>query len=88
MNRYLIPLTLGPAFLAAAIYLCLGRIILVYGESISRIQPRTYTILFISCDFLSLVLQAAGGALSATADTEGQGDVGVNIMVSELGGRF
>lgn len=80
-NRYLICLTIGPAFLAAAIYLCLGRIVVVYGESISRIQPRIYSIIFISCDFLSLVLQAAGGALAATADTKADGDVGVNIMV-------
>lgn len=38
---YLICLTIGPAFLAAAIYVCLGRIVVVYGEAISRIRPRT-----------------------------------------------
>ncbi|SMQ50064.1 unnamed protein product [Zymoseptoria tritici ST99CH_3D7] len=81
---YLICLTIGPAFLSAAIYLCLGRIVVVYGEGISRVQPRAYSILFISCDFLSLVLQAAGGALAATGDTPADGQTGVNIMIAGL----
>lgn len=80
-NRYLICLTIGPAFLSAAIYLCLGRIVVVYGENISRVQPRAYSILFICCDILSLVLQAAGGALAATADTKADSQTGVNVMV-------
>ncbi|EGP90159.1 unnamed protein product [Zymoseptoria tritici ST99CH_3D7] len=82
--EYLICLTIGPAFLAAAIYLCLGRIVVVYGEGISRVQARAYSILFISCDFLSLVLQAAGGALAATADTRAENKTGVNIMIAGL----
>lgn len=79
-SRYLICLTIGPAFLAAAIYLCLGRIVVVYGLDVSRVKPRTYSILFITCDFLSLALQAAGGALAATADTRADSDIGVNVM--------
>ena len=31
-------LILGPAFLAASIYLCMGRIIVVYGREISRLS--------------------------------------------------
>jgi hypothetical protein len=30
---YLIPLTIGPVFLAAAVYLCLARIVVVYGDT-------------------------------------------------------
>jgi hypothetical protein len=48
---YLVMLTIAPAFLSAAIYLCLARIVVVYGEERSRFRPRTYTILFCSCDF-------------------------------------
>lgn len=43
---YLITLTLGPVFIAAAIYLCLGRIVTVYGEGMSRIRARSYTVIF------------------------------------------
>jgi hypothetical protein len=66
---YLVTLTIAPAFLSAAIYLCLARIVVVYGEERSRIRPRTYTILFCSCDFLALLLQAIGGAIASIANT-------------------
>lgn len=62
---YLVCLTISPALLSAGIYLCLSRIIVVYGENLSRFKPRTYTIVFCSCDFLSLLLQAFGGAIAS-----------------------
>ncbi len=83
-HRYLICLTIGPAFLSASIYLCLSRIIVVYGERISCFRPRMYTITFISCDFISLLLQAISGALASTADTQSNLDRGTNIMVAGL----
>ncbi|KAI9167840.1 Efflux pump himE [Paramyrothecium foliicola] len=64
---YLVPLTIGPAFLAGALYLCLSRIIIVYGQHISRFSPRTYAITFMTNDFISLVLQGVDGGLAATA---------------------
>jgi RTA1 like protein len=69
---YLIPLTIGPVFLAAAVYLCLARIVVVYGEHLSLMRPRSYTLLFCCCDFFSLVLQAIGGAMAAMAETRPQ----------------
>ncbi|KAJ3004787.1 hypothetical protein HKX48_001043, partial [Thoreauomyces humboldtii] len=78
---YLIPLTLGPACMTAGIYLTLGHIIEVYGISNSRIAPKTYMILFMSCDMISLVLQAAGGSLAVDAGTR---DEGVDIMMAGL----
>lgn len=65
---YLVCLTIAPAFLSACIYLCLARIIVVYGEDISRFQSRIYTILFCTCDFIALLLQAIGGAIASTAN--------------------
>ena len=52
---YLISLTIGPTFISAAIYGCLARIVVVYGEQYSRFRSRTYTLAFITCDFISLV---------------------------------
>jgi hypothetical protein len=60
---YLICLTIAPVFISAAIYLCLTRIIGLYGSHLARFKPRTIAIAFMSSDFLSLVLQAIGGAM-------------------------
>ncbi|KID59619.1 RTA-like protein, partial [Metarhizium hybridum] len=51
---YLICLTIGPAFLSAAIYLSLSRLIAVHGAYLARFAPRTYTIIFVTCVYLSL----------------------------------
>jgi hypothetical protein len=69
---YLISLTIGPVFIAAAIYICLGRIVVVYGEDISRIKPRSYTVFFMGCDFLALCVQTVGGAIAASAPITNQ----------------
>ncbi|OBT62473.1 hypothetical protein VE03_07988 [Pseudogymnoascus sp. 23342-1-I1] len=79
---YLVCLTISPAFLAGALYLCLSRIVIIYGQHISRFSPRTYAITFMTSDFISLVLQGAGGGLAATAMTKSEGDTGKAIMVA------
>lgn len=82
---YLVPITIGPAFITAAIYLCLARIVPVYGHAYSYFKPRTYTILFVLNDFISLLLQAAGGAIASIADGgSGLQDTGINIMIAGL----
>ena len=84
--RYLICLTIAPAFLSASIYICLGRIVTIYGEKISRLRPRTYTLVFVGCDLVSLILQAAGGAITSIADSD-QYDLaqsGIHIMIAGL----
>ncbi|CEL10652.1 hypothetical protein ASPCAL13768 [Aspergillus calidoustus] len=84
--QYLICLTIAPAFITAAIYLSLSRIITIYGSGISRLQPATYAKIFVTCDILCLVLQAAGGAVTATAgrDQDGLRQTGINIMIAGL----
>jgi hypothetical protein len=81
---YLVGLTIGPAFFSAAIYLCLARIIAIYGASLSWFTPRLITIFFVGSDFLSLVLQAAGGAIASTANTHSTAQVGINLMIAGL----
>ncbi|EXJ56921.1 hypothetical protein A1O7_07265 [Cladophialophora yegresii CBS 114405] len=81
---YLIGLTIGPAFLTAAIYLCLGRIITLYAIELSLLSPRAITLIFVFCDFVSLLLQAAGGAIASTSDTEADNQVGINVMIAGL----
>lgn len=69
---YLITLTIGPVFIAAGIYLTLGRIVVVYGEGISRIRPQTYTTIFLGCDIVSLCVQAVGGGIAASTPVTNQ----------------
>ncbi|RAO64523.1 uncharacterized protein BHQ10_000535 [Talaromyces amestolkiae] len=79
--EYLVCLTIAPAFLSAAIYLCFSRIVIVYGGRISRFRPKTYTYLFIAGDFIALLLQAAGGGIAASASGSTQ-QTGINIMIA------
>lgn len=83
-GRYLITLTIGPAFLSASIYLCLGRIVTAYGAHLSRFKPRTYTIVFVTCDIISLILQAVGGAIAADASQPDDEKLGEHIMLAGL----
>lgn len=78
-------MTIAPAFLTASIYLTLGRLITAYGTRFSRFRPATYTIVFVTCDIISLVLQAAGGAVTSIADTgSALQDQGVDVMITGL----
>jgi hypothetical protein len=49
----------------------------------SRFRPQLFYYIFIPCDILSLILQAAGGAISATSS--GSSSSGVNIALAGLG---
>lgn len=80
-------LTFAPAFYAAGIYYTLKHICLTFGSSFSRLRPALYTIIFISCDVFSIMLQAVGGALASAANVaDGFGllDAGDNIMITGL----
>ena len=81
---YLICLTIAPAFLTASIYLCLQRIVTVYGREHSRIAPQLYTYIFIGCDVFALALQGAGGGLASTARTHAGSLTGAHVMVAGL----
>ncbi|KFY94515.1 hypothetical protein V500_03197 [Pseudogymnoascus sp. VKM F-4518 (FW-2643)] len=83
---YLVSLTLGPVFFAAAIYLCLGRIVVIVGQEISWLKPRTYTFVFVACDVLSLLIQAIGGVIASIFPLTNQTmiDLGTHIMVAGL----
>ena len=81
---YFIPLGLGPAFLTASIYLTLARVVVVYGTQYSYFRPRTYTIVFVTFDITSLIVQAVGGSLTASAETEADRQKGVDVLIAGL----
>ncbi|KIW88040.1 uncharacterized protein Z519_11150 [Cladophialophora bantiana CBS 173.52] len=81
---YLVGLTIGPAFFSGAIYICLARIIAVYGTRLSLLSPRAITVVFVGCDFFSLVLQAGGGALTSLDISPSLEQTGINMMIAGL----
>lgn len=58
---------IGPTPLLAANFVILGIMIQRLGPQYSRLSPKWYTILFCSCDIVSLVVQAVGGGKAAVA---------------------
>lgn len=76
-------LIIAPSFLAAGIYLTLKHIVMALGPEHSRLKPRLYTWIFISCDALSIVIQAVGGGIAASSDGSAA-DTGGNIMVAGI----
>ncbi|PVH81627.1 RTA1-domain-containing protein [Cadophora sp. DSE1049] len=78
-------LIFAPAFVAAGIYLTLKHLVLAFGQERSRIQARWYTWIFITCDFISLLLQAIGGGMAGSADDdEDLRDLGTNLMIAGI----
>ena len=77
-------LTFAPAFYAAGIYYTLKHICLTFSSNLSRLQPRFYTWIFISCDVFSIMLQAIGGAVSSASTSTSILSVGTNIMIAGL----
>jgi hypothetical protein len=77
-------LTIAPAFFSAAIYLTLKKAVIVFGQRFSRLRPAWYAYIFVTCDIISIILQGAGGAISAIANDKTLLDQGVDIMIAGL----
>jgi hypothetical protein len=60
-------LILGPTLVAAAISVTFKWIVIEYGTQHSVLKPRLYPYVFVGTDFFSIIIQAVGGAVSATA---------------------
>lgn len=81
-------LVIAPTPLVAANFILLGRIIRRLGPQYSRLTPRRYTIIFVSCDIISLLVQAMGGGIASGSTSSGsqtQAHLGSDIA---LGGTI
>ncbi|KAG6829098.1 hypothetical protein H0H92_005711 [Tricholoma furcatifolium] len=56
---------MAPTFMLAANFVIFGRIIERLGTSYSRLPPKWYSIIFITADVISLVMQGTGGGLAS-----------------------
>ncbi|EPS93213.1 hypothetical protein FOMPIDRAFT_1044241 [Fomitopsis schrenkii] len=87
-NPYLMQIVttiIAPTPLVAANFVILGEFIRRLGPCYSRLSPVWYTAVFVSCDIVSLVVQAVGGALAATAVNQYEDPTtGGNIMLAGI----
>lgn len=74
----------APTPLLAANFVILGEIIRRLGSTYSRLSPKWYTIIFCTCDVVSLVVQGAGGGIAATAPDLKGANLGANIMLGGI----
>ncbi|KAF3985454.1 hypothetical protein FT663_05293 [Candidozyma haemuli var. vulneris] len=65
-----VSLTLSPAFIMAGVYFLFAQAVILYGRSYSVLKPMWYSYFFITTDFLSLVVQGAGGGAASIATKE------------------
>ncbi|KAI9926611.1 hypothetical protein MW887_004380 [Aspergillus wentii] len=66
LEEFTLLILLAPTLYAASIYMVLGRIItFLHGEHLSYIPVRLMTVIFVSGDVLSFILQGAGGGIMA-----------------------
>ncbi|KAH9977068.1 RTA1-domain-containing protein, partial [Lactifluus volemus] len=77
-----VTLVIAPTPLVAANFILLGRIVRRLGPQYSRLTPRRYTIIFVCCDIIALLVQAMGGGLAAGSNTSNsQAQLGSNISL-------
>jgi hypothetical protein len=78
-------LIIAPAFFSAALYVIFGIIIHIVGRQYSILAPKWYTIIFVICDLISLIVQAVGGAQAAiAAKAKTYTSNGTHIMVAGI----
>ncbi|KAF7341349.1 hypothetical protein MVEN_01871400 [Mycena venus] len=79
---------LAPTPLLAANFMIMARIVERLGTSYSRLTPKSYTILFLPCDIIALVVQGVGGGMASSANDLDGANQGANVMLGGIGFQF
>ncbi|KAJ7238968.1 RTA1 like protein-domain-containing protein [Mycena rebaudengoi] len=79
---------IAPTPLIAVSFILLGRIVERVGPCYSWLSPKWYSIIFVSCDLVALVVQGVGGGLAASADDQAGSKMGANIMLGGIVFQF
>ncbi|TFK73782.1 RTA1-domain-containing protein [Pluteus cervinus] len=72
----------SPTFILAANFIIFGRIINLLGSGYSRLPSKLYSRIFLTCDVLSLGIQAVGGGMASAATTLEAGNRGGHVMLA------
>ncbi|KAJ7476724.1 RTA1-like protein [Mycena latifolia] len=79
---------IAPTPLIAVNFILLARIITRLGPCYSRLTPRWYTRIFLTCDIIALVVQGLGGGLAASSHKPKTMQLGSNIMLGGIVFQF
>ncbi|KAH9897748.1 RTA1-domain-containing protein [Cubamyces lactineus] len=79
-----VALILSPTPLIGALFITFGRMAARLGDRYSRLSPRLYSRIFLTCDIVALFIQAAGGGIAASTDDVNTGRLGSNIMLAGI----
>ncbi|KAI0042861.1 RTA1-domain-containing protein [Auriscalpium vulgare] len=74
---------IAPTPLVGANFILLGRIIRRLGPRYSRLGPKLYTTIFLTCDIVALVVQGGGGGI-ASGNSNSNAKLGGNIMLGGI----
>ncbi|GAA6039685.1 hypothetical protein JCM8097_001348 [Rhodosporidiobolus ruineniae] len=78
-------LTIAPTFFSAALYSLFSALAASENPSLlPAMRPRSYMITFIVVDFVTLVIQAAGGAIAAITNDMDTFNLGCHIMLAGI----
>ena len=79
-------LIIAPTFFSAGAYIILGKLIIRAGPKSSIISPRMYLYVFVTCDVISLVIQAIGGGKASVESNKVGGNTkpGTDTMVGGI----
>ncbi|KAJ3555590.1 hypothetical protein NM688_g2490 [Phlebia brevispora] len=78
---------LSPTPLLGAIFIMFSRLSEILGVQYSRLSPRWYSRIFLSCDIIALTVQGLGGGIAASAQGAQQQktlNLGSNIMLGGI----
>lgn len=79
-------LTISPVFTMGSLYYQLSKLIEIYGHKFAILHPSVlYAYIFICCDIISLVVQAAGGGVAGKeSGNDGNTRTGTHVFVGGL----
>ncbi|KAI0825088.1 RTA1-like protein [Trametes gibbosa] len=80
----IVTLIISPTPLIGALFITFGRLSACLGHQYSRLSPRLYSRIFLTCDVIALVVQAAGGAIASGADDAKGSKLGSDIMLGGI----
>ncbi|KAJ7197068.1 RTA1-domain-containing protein [Mycena haematopus] len=79
---------IAPTPLIAVNFILLRRIITRLGAVYSRLTPKSYTVIFLTCDIIALVVQGLGGGIAASSSSISGQNLGGNIMLGGIVFQF
>ncbi|KAJ3766679.1 RTA1-like protein [Lentinula raphanica] len=75
---------MAPTPLLAANFVILADIIRRLGDRYSRLRPRLYSIIFLSCDIIALAVQGGGGGIASSSEKTDIVNLGSHIMLAGI----